>query len=148
MKQRLCDWTFRNVPLSNKIVYIVHIPPDSFAQPLSIIRSSCITSVYSTCRLFFAYSWSVLYTLMIYSILALVFILFALYLLHVNSALSSVPSQVLSLSPNRFDPSQVVATYNKLKEKPVSAELPPKTGRRYIVVGGSGFLPGECPPRL
>lgn len=77
----------------------------------------------------------------LFSLVTLIFV-FVLYSLHVNFSLSSIPAQVLKLSPNRFDPSQVLATYEKLKKNPIFPELPPKTARRYIVVGGSGFLPG------
>ena len=70
-------------------------------------------------------------------------VLLCLYVLHVNRGLSSVPNEAASLSPTRFDAAAVTAAHARLCSNPISIVLPPKTGRRYIVVGGGGFLPGR-----
>jgi len=76
------------------------------------------------------------------SILLGALIVFAFYLIHVNVALSGVPGEAKALSPSRFTKEAIFDTYRRLLKKPIKVKLPPKTGRRYIVVGGSGFLPG------
>ncbi|KAF8499459.1 NAD(P)-binding protein [Gautieria morchelliformis] len=68
--------------------------------------------------------------------------LLGLYLLHVNRALLSTPHEVHTITPNRFDQATIIANYERLLKDPISVDLPPKTGRRYIVVGGAGFLAG------
>ena len=70
------------------------------------------------------------------------FILFITYLIHVNIALSAVPAEAKALSPHRFTAEAIRKTYDKLRKDPIKLDLPPRTGRRYIVVGGAGFLPG------
>jgi hypothetical protein len=68
--------------------------------------------------------------------------LLGLYLRHVNRTLLSTPNEVQTISPNRFGKTTIIANYERLLKDPISVDLPPKTGRRYIVVGGAGFLPG------
>lgn len=68
--------------------------------------------------------------------------LLGLYLLRLNRQLSSTPKEVQSISP-RLNQSTIRATYERLSKDPITIDLPPKTGRRYIVVGGGGFLPGR-----
>lgn len=68
--------------------------------------------------------------------------LLGLYLFHVNCSLTSTPSEVHNISPTRFDKITIKRNYERLLKNPISVDLPPKTGRRYIVVGGAGFLPG------
>ena len=69
--------------------------------------------------------------------------LLGLYLFLVNRRLSSTPSQVQAISPTRYDEGTIKANYERLSKSPIVVNLPPKTGRRYIVVGGTGFLPGS-----
>lgn len=72
--------------------------------------------------------------------------LLVLYLLLVNRSLTSTPEKVQSISPTRFDQVTIKRNYERLLENPISVDLPPRTGRRYIVVGGAGFLSGvQCP---
>ncbi|KAF9061101.1 3-beta hydroxysteroid dehydrogenase/isomerase family-domain-containing protein [Rhodocollybia butyracea] len=61
-----------------------------------------------------------------------------------GKSLARIPRRVLDLSPVRWDAKDFEAVKNKLDDYPVDIQqyLPPKTGRRYIVVGGSGFLGG------
>lgn len=63
-----------------------------------------------------------------------------LYLLHVNRAMNHVPEEARHLSPHRWTVDEVKAAYKKAVEDPVDVRksLPPRQGRRYIVVGGSG----------
>ncbi|KAF8592054.1 NAD(P)-binding protein [Ramaria rubella] len=68
--------------------------------------------------------------------------LLGLYLLHVNGSLSSVPKEAEAISPTRFDKATITSVYERLSNDPIQIDFPPKTGRRYIVVGGAGFLPG------
>ncbi|KAL4751872.1 hypothetical protein BDW72DRAFT_82436 [Aspergillus terricola var. indicus] len=65
-----------------------------------------------------------------------------LYLNHVNNALYNVPEEARRLSPHRWTADQIKAAYKKAVQSPidVTKSLPPKQGRRYIVVGGSGLV--------
>ncbi|KIJ14525.1 hypothetical protein PAXINDRAFT_78955 [Paxillus involutus ATCC 200175] len=58
--------------------------------------------------------------------------------------LSRLPPAAEALSPVRFTPQGVLAAAAALSEAPIAIHdfLPPKTGRRYIVVGGTGFVGG------
>lgn len=55
-----------------------------------------------------------------------------------DTKLLIIPERALALSPQRCSPSDVLADSDRLKTSPISldGQLPPKTGRRYIVVGG------------
>lgn len=68
----------------------------------------------------------------------------AAYLLHVNHAMAKAPEEALLLSPHRWTVDEVKEAYEEAARNPIDvrASLPPKLGRRYIVVGGSGEL---CP---
>ncbi|OJA13673.1 hypothetical protein AZE42_08977 [Rhizopogon vesiculosus] len=61
-----------------------------------------------------------------------------------DQGLSQLPSEVRAFAPNRFTPHVVRETAEKLSGSPIIVKevLPAKTGRRYIVVGGAGFLGG------
>jgi hypothetical protein len=87
------------------------------------------------------------YLALVYMDAQLVFLaaatLLGLYLFLVNRRLSSTPSEVQAISPTRFDQATIKANYERLSKNPITINLPPKTGRRYIVVGGTGFLPGS-----
>ncbi|KAL4946861.1 hypothetical protein BDV06DRAFT_218012 [Aspergillus oleicola] len=64
------------------------------------------------------------------------------YLRHVNKAMRDVPEEARKLSPHRWTVDQIQAAYKKAVHDPIDVTkgLPPKQGRRYIVVGGSGLL--------
>ncbi|KAH8830020.1 NAD-P-binding protein [Flagelloscypha sp. PMI_526] len=82
--------------------------------------------------------WIVLSTILIPLILLVLYV-------RVNDAkLLQIPPRALELSPKRCMPSDVPRLYQELKEAPISIDdqIPTKTGRRYIVVGGTGFLGG------
>jgi nucleoside-diphosphate-sugar epimerase len=68
--------------------------------------------------------------------------LVALYLYHVNRAMSKVPEEARLLSPRRWTVEEIKEAYRRAIESPidVSKSLPPKQHRRYIVVGGSGLV--------
>lgn len=77
--------------------------------------------------------------------------LVALYLYHVNRAMTKVPEEARLLSPRRWTVEEIKEAYRKAIESPVDVtkSLPPKQHRRYIVVGGSGMSipsidPGNC----
>ncbi|KAH7919054.1 NAD(P)-binding protein [Leucogyrophana mollusca] len=83
------------------------------------------------------------------SLLALLCIPIALFLLcfyfwHVNRGITKVPSSALAFSPLRFTVAGIEEAAGRLASKPFDAvpHLPPATGRRYVVIGGSGFLGG------
>ncbi|KAG6844901.1 hypothetical protein H0H87_002600 [Tephrocybe sp. NHM501043] len=62
-----------------------------------------------------------------------------------NKRLLRLPDEVAAFSPKRWTPDYVRNAAAKLADSPpitVNQQLPPKTGRRYIVVGGGGFLGG------
>ncbi|KZT41614.1 NAD(P)-binding protein, partial [Sistotremastrum suecicum HHB10207 ss-3] len=67
-----------------------------------------------------------------------------LYLSKINGVMSRMTPEALSLSPNRWTSKEIQEAYEAYVASPVPVQdsLPPKTGRRYIVVGGSGFLGG------
>lgn len=62
------------------------------------------------------------------------------YFWHLNRALSGIPDEASKVSPHRWTPEEIKATYAKVAKNPIddTAHLPPKLERRYIVVGGSG----------
>lgn len=76
---------------------------------------------------------------------ALFIILLGLYL-HINDKrLTRVPEDAIIFSSERCTPETARSLANQLdKSPPITSQnqLPPKTGRRYIVVGGGGFLGG------
>ncbi|KAH9923308.1 NAD(P)-binding protein [Amylocystis lapponica] len=62
-----------------------------------------------------------------------------------DAKLSSLPPEAAALSPERWTPQAIQRTADELANSPPSLladQLPPKTGRRYIVTGGAGFLGG------
>ncbi|PCH44858.1 NAD(P)-binding protein [Wolfiporia cocos MD-104 SS10] len=68
-----------------------------------------------------------------------------LYVRHNDSKLLRIPPEAISLSPERWTDEDIDQTYKRLADAPPSLlkdRLPPKTGRRYIVTGGAGFLGG------
>ncbi|KAF8880049.1 NAD-P-binding protein [Infundibulicybe gibba] len=73
-----------------------------------------------------------------------VFVALALYIRLHDSRLKRQPPSVLALSPTRWTPDEIKTTAVKLAKSPKSVldQLPPKTGRRYIIVGGGGFVGG------
>jgi hypothetical protein len=62
------------------------------------------------------------------------------WLARVNSAMQSVPEEISRLLPRRWTKKELRDTYERLKQNPVDFAklLPPRLGRRYVVVGGSG----------
>ncbi|KAF8994047.1 hypothetical protein BDQ17DRAFT_1331334 [Cyathus striatus] len=68
--------------------------------------------------------------------------LLVLYIKFNDARLRSIPEDALSFSPMRCTPEHVRRTARRLAASPISLrdQLPPKTGRRYIIVGGGGFL--------
>ena len=64
------------------------------------------------------------------------------YIFSNDRRLSALPAAALKYSPKRFTASEVRETYKRLREEPhdVLKALPPRTGRRYIVVGGVSLL--------
>ncbi|KAF8156795.1 NAD-P-binding protein [Crassisporium funariophilum] len=78
-------------------------------------------------------------------------ILLAIYIYWNDSRLTRIPSLALYFSAKRCTPDSVRALASKLeKEAPLDEKevIPPKTGRRYIVVGGGGFLGGWIVTKL
>jgi hypothetical protein len=65
-------------------------------------------------------------------------ILLYLYIRANDKALEQIPERALRFSPTRCLPKDVQETARRLEKAPVSIrdQIPPKTGRRYIVVGG------------
>ncbi|KAJ7695403.1 hypothetical protein B0H17DRAFT_1158898 [Mycena rosella] len=71
-------------------------------------------------------------------------VLVHLYIQVNDRRLTHVPESALSFSPARWTLEDVHETAARLLESPISItdQIPPRTGRRYIVVGGAGFLGG------
>lgn len=63
-----------------------------------------------------------------------------LYLWHTNRAISTRPEEASKVTQKLWTSQQIKKAYDKVKSSPVNIEpyLFSKTGRRYIVVGGSG----------
>lgn len=71
-------------------------------------------------------------------------LLITIYLWHVNRGMSGSPPDAAKLLSKRWTPDKVREAYEKTKSSPtdVSKHIPPKQGRRYIVIGGSGLVGG------
>ncbi|KAJ3505076.1 hypothetical protein NLJ89_g7606 [Agrocybe chaxingu] len=74
----------------------------------------------------------------------LIFILFSLWLWSTGRVLKQVPAEARAWSPDRWDAAEIRRVGAEVSGKPLDTlpYLPPATGRRYIVVGGSGFVGG------
>jgi hypothetical protein len=73
---------------------------------------------------------------------AVVLFLLFLYIRLNDAHLTHIPKSVLSITPTRATPENIRQTGDRLKSAaPISIvdQLPPKTGRKYIVVGGVRF---------
>ncbi|KAF5353801.1 hypothetical protein D9758_010583 [Tetrapyrgos nigripes] len=78
-------------------------------------------------------------------LLLVLLVLLGLYIWSNDRALRSIPKRALEVSPTRLTPEDVLVTAKRLSSsRPMSVDdqIPPKTGRRYIVIGGAGFLGG------
>ncbi|KAF2404453.1 NAD(P)-binding protein [Trichodelitschia bisporula] len=66
----------------------------------------------------------------------------ALYLWRLHTALSTIPEEILKLSPHRWTDEELLEAYKCIDKNPpdLAKHLPPKQERRYIVVGGSGSV--------
>jgi len=73
-------------------------------------------------------------------VVAVVVVLVAAWLFRVNSAMRSVPEIARKASPRRWTKKDLRDTYERVQQKPIDfvSSLPPRLGRRYVVVGGSG----------
>ncbi|KAI0322971.1 3-beta hydroxysteroid dehydrogenase/isomerase family-domain-containing protein [Amylostereum chailletii] len=77
--------------------------------------------------------------------LALPFFVLYLYFRINDAKLMNLPADVAKgFSPRRITPKSAREAETAFLNNPISIEgrLPPKTGRRYIVIGGAGFLGG------
>ena len=85
----------------------------------------------------------------VYTVVGLLSLL-VVYLWHVNRGISGSPPDASKLPNKRWTPDEVRAAYEKTRASPtnVSEHLPPKLGRRYIVVGGSGLVGGSIVQHL
>ncbi|KAH9477846.1 3beta-hydroxysteroid-dehydrogenase/decarboxylase isoform 1 [Psilocybe cubensis] len=86
-----------------------------------------------------------------FGLVSALIILLICYVRRNDSILTSIPSSVLAFGPKRTTDQDVLATAERLANSPSleSREvLPPRTGRRYIVVGGGGFLGGWIVTKL
>ncbi|KAJ3515628.1 hypothetical protein NLJ89_g1636 [Agrocybe chaxingu] len=76
--------------------------------------------------------------------LGLLVLLPFVWLWFINKMMTAVPPEALALSPHRWTVSEIRDTASQISQTPLNTlpYLPPATGRRYIVVGGSGFVGG------
>ncbi|KAK3902880.1 sterol-4-alpha-carboxylate 3-dehydrogenase, decarboxylating [Staphylotrichum tortipilum] len=67
------------------------------------------------------------------------------WLVRINAAMHSVPEPARKASPRRWTVEELRETYNRVEKQPVDFGklLPPRLGRRYVVVGGSGLVGGD-----
>ena len=65
-----------------------------------------------------------------------------LYAWRLNSLIVSQPREALGLSQKRWTDTEIQAAFREYNDSPLDVKpfLPPKTGNRYIVVGGNGFV--------
>ena len=65
-------------------------------------------------------------------------LLIYLYVKLNDAKLAKVPPEVWVQAPSDFSPDNIRLTAKRLKDSPsqIKNRLPPRTGRRYIVVGG------------
>ncbi|OCH93928.1 NAD(P)-binding protein [Obba rivulosa] len=78
-------------------------------------------------------------------LIAAVFVLAYLYVRTNDSKLAKLSPEASALTPERWNAKAVQNTAAMLADSPYilrAESLPPRTGRRYIVVGGAGFLGG------
>ncbi|KAF8186636.1 hypothetical protein BJ912DRAFT_852128 [Pholiota molesta] len=73
-----------------------------------------------------------------------VFGVLTLWVWHINRGITIVPKDALRLSPHRWTVEQIRTAALEVQDKPLDTRphLPPPTGRRYIIVGGSGLVGG------
>ncbi|KAI1298929.1 3-beta hydroxysteroid dehydrogenase/isomerase [Xylaria venustula] len=76
---------------------------------------------------------------------AVLFVIGFAYLWRLNTVMSQTPPEAVRASPYRWADSEIKNTYQRIRAKPIdwSKHLPPKTGRRYVVTGGSGGVGGQ-----
>jgi hypothetical protein len=70
-------------------------------------------------------------------------LLLYLYIRHNDKCLTRLPPEALAFSPTRYTENIALTAAKRFAENPISMldQMPPKTGRRYIVVGGVCLLP-------
>lgn len=79
--------------------------------------------------------------LTVFVLLVAVSLLCAAYIISNDAKLARVSAEAQSISPRRWTEDEIRACHARLVDGPKSVlegKLPPKTGRRYIVVGGVG----------
>ncbi|KAJ3515634.1 hypothetical protein NLJ89_g1630 [Agrocybe chaxingu] len=71
--------------------------------------------------------------------------LLGLWLWHMNKVMTTVPPDALALSPHRWTVPEIRERAAQVTKQPLNTlpHLPPATGRRYVVIGGSGFVGGR-----
>ncbi|KAH0834804.1 3-beta hydroxysteroid dehydrogenase/isomerase family-domain-containing protein [Lanmaoa asiatica] len=89
-------------------------------------------------------SWPEKMLSLLFSLLIIVFLVLLYGYINDRKLGQLPPEAELVFSPARLTPQGVRAAAEDLSKNPVVMRniLPPKTGRRYIVVGGTGFLGG------
>jgi hypothetical protein len=67
---------------------------------------------------------------------------FALYVRRLNSLMLSQPREAVELALEPWTDEQIRTGYQEYCKSPLDVKpfLPPKTGNRYIIVGGNGFV--------
>lgn len=78
-------------------------------------------------------------------LLAFALVALALYILQNDPKLARLPSDAAKLAPHRVEPADVRADAARDVPSNINDQIPPRTGRRYIVVGGvsSAVMPLE-----
>ena len=75
-------------------------------------------------------------------------VLGGLYIWRLNKLMCSQSPEAIARSPKRWTDEEIRSAYQQHLDAPldVKPHLPPKTGNRYIVVGGNGFV-GKISPK-
>ena len=63
-----------------------------------------------------------------------------LYIFLNDKKISSLPQDAIAFSPHRLQPADVLATAAEHIPTHIKNQIPSRTGRRYIVVGGVSLL--------
>ncbi len=121
-------------------LYLVHIPAKVRTQFVSVAGIADPRISVSSCEMMSPVQWATLGLLSFLGILT--------YIHDNDRKLKAIPARAAQFSPNRWSPKDVerMASGCELATPSIDDQLPPKTGRRYIVVGGvrRPFLSLKC----
>ncbi len=121
-------------------LHLVQFPTKACSQLVSVAGVTDTRIPVSSGEMMSSVQWATLGLLSFLGILA--------YIHDNDRKLKAIPARAAQFSPNRWSPKDVerMASECELATPSIDDQLPPKTGRRYIVVGGvrRPFLSLKC----